>query len=461
MKNKLILLSGFLLISLFITTQSFAAFNPSGGGTYRLMSSIGSSDTTIYLSSFKEPVSNILYSMTYLNSNIECGTIDPQTTKSEFISFTGITQNNDGTAALTGVLRGLGRSYPYTASTTLASSHAGQSVFILSDAPCLFQQYGALQNASAITGFWTVPDPVSPTGIANREYVDGKSFGGIGGATETATGTVQIATNAQIAAGTKNGSIGRLVVPSSAATSTYNIGTANNAVVTGSLNFIDPNFISTLATSTTVGQVYPLGFQRQVFTTTGTSTWAVPPGVTVVNAQVIGPGGTGGSVGSTIGGIDTTGAGAGAGGYANGNFSTVGTTSIQVYVGTTTQTTSFGTNCFFECATSGAAASTTSAGAGVGTGGYGGIGLKGDFNLQGGGGGGACTATTANTQCPSGSGGSSVFGGGANGLSLANGAPSNGQPGGNYGGGGGGCIVAGSSTCTGGIGAQGIIIITY
>lgn len=246
MKNALTKLPIFLAI-LLIASTAYASFYPSGGGTYRLKSSIGSSDTTINLSSFTEPVSNILYTMSYLNSNIECGTLDPQTTKSEFISFTGITQNSDGSAQLTGVARGLGRSYPYAASTTLASSHSGQSIFILSDAPCLFNQYGVLQNNAIITGNWTAPDPTGNLSVANREYVDGKAFAGIGGATETATGTVQIATGLQTASSTKNGSLGRLVIPSSLSTSTWSasvpVGTIPAIGTIGGK--IDSNFIST------------------------------------------------------------------------------------------------------------------------------------------------------------------------------------------------------------------------
>ena len=103
--------------------QVLGAFNVTGGTNYRLRSSVGLSETTINLSSFKEPVSNIPYTMSYINTVIAYGTIDPQTSRSEFISFTGITQNSDGSAQLTGVTRGLTRTpagSSCTASTTLA-----------------------------------------------------------------------------------------------------------------------------------------------------------------------------------------------------------------------------------------------------------------------------------------------------------------------------------------------------
>jgi hypothetical protein len=111
---------------------------PTGGGTYKLASSISSTQTSIKLSSFKEPVSGTPYTMAYLNAGLEYATIDPQTTNSEFISFSGITQNSDGTATLTGVIRGLARSYPYTSQSVFQVTHSGQSNLILSNPPQLY-----------------------------------------------------------------------------------------------------------------------------------------------------------------------------------------------------------------------------------------------------------------------------------------------------------------------------------
>lgn len=377
MMKKLILRSVGVLLGVFLLgSTAFASFYPSGGGTYRLQTSAGVSDAVINLSSFKEPVSNIPYTMTYLNSSIECGTLDPQTSKSEFISFTGITQNSDGSAQLTGVIRGLGRSYPYTASSTLASTHFGQSIFILSDAPCLFQQYGALQNNSVITGNWTAPDPSGSLSVANREYVDGKAFGGIGGASETATGTVQIATNLQAAASTLNGSLGRLVIPSSIATSTFNAATAaNRVVITGVGGTIDPNFIS-LATSTTIGSTYAfdIGKNERVFTST--SNFAIPNGIHKMFIREVGAGGNGVNTG-------TCNSGAGAGGYSEGPVDVSATTTVQVVVGLQGSATTTSTFAQALFATAGATGSANTNNPGAAGGGQGGIGFGGTFNSTG------------------------------------------------------------------------------
>lgn len=188
-------------------------FNPSGGGTYRLGTSIGSTDTSIKLSSFKEPVSNNPYTMAMLNTDIGYGTLDPQTTKSEFISFTGITQNSDGSANLTGVQRGLAKSYPYTASSTFRLPHAGQSIFILSDAPGLFNEYVTKRNTETISGSKTFTStttfssstqgitPILSSEIATKGYVDGVAIAGAPTMTTTVRGIAKLSV---VAASTTN-----------------------------------------------------------------------------------------------------------------------------------------------------------------------------------------------------------------------------------------------------------------
>ncbi len=164
-------------------------FHTAGGGTYNLNASISSTATTITLSSFLEPVSNVAYTMALLNTDIVYATISPRTTNSEFISFTGITQNADGTATLTGVVRGLAKKSPFTTSSTFKLPHPGQSVFILSDPPQVFEKYVSLENAETISGlktFSTTPVssaglPTSSTELATKQYVD-----------NTATGTTTI-----------------------------------------------------------------------------------------------------------------------------------------------------------------------------------------------------------------------------------------------------------------------------
>lgn len=138
-------------------------YNPAGGSTYNLNSSISSTATTITLSSFTEPVSGTPYTMVLLNTNIAFATIAPRTSSSEFISFTNIVQNGDGTATLTGVTRGLAKKYPFTEDVTFKLPHSGQSQFILSDAPQVWTEYPAKANDEDITGLWNFEQ--TPTGL--------------------------------------------------------------------------------------------------------------------------------------------------------------------------------------------------------------------------------------------------------------------------------------------------------
>lgn len=267
------LLSGYIGAKLLSSNPSFGAnFNVSGGGTYRLKSTVAPADTTIHLSSFKEPISLLPYSMTYLNTDTAYGTLDPQQpTRSEFIAFTGITQNSDGSADLTGVTRGVprtpGNGGCSTASTTLEQAHAGQSIFILSDSPCVFSQYAAKTNNELIPSLWTASStnpwrydlawgelatstslkftynswvgnnfvdkysnqtilgvktfsslptiPLTPsasTDAASKGYVDTGVLAGCANSTQTVKGCVELATAAEINAGTATGGTGAALV---------------------------------------------------------------------------------------------------------------------------------------------------------------------------------------------------------------------------------------------------------
>lgn len=173
-------------------------FNPVGGKQYYLGSSISSTATSILLSSFLEPITGIPLTMSNMNTDICYGTIQPKTTSTEFISFTGVTQNVDGTATLTGVTRGLARKYPFTTDAAYKLPHSGQSIFILSDAPQVFQEYVPLNNDATVGGVKTfTSSPVVPTGgtgtqAANNQDIANAITGASGTATNTQFGTVKL-----------------------------------------------------------------------------------------------------------------------------------------------------------------------------------------------------------------------------------------------------------------------------
>ena len=149
-------------------------YYPAGGQNYTLGASISSTTTSITLSSFTIPVSGTLITMAVLETDIAYGALDPKTTSSEFISFTGITQNANGTATLTGVTRGLNKVRPFTGGATYRLPHSGQSVFILSDVPQVFAEYAALKNANIfipVQEFTLLPTSSGGNAINNNQLV--------------------------------------------------------------------------------------------------------------------------------------------------------------------------------------------------------------------------------------------------------------------------------------------------
>lgn len=151
-----------------------ATFFTASGQTFTLGSSISSTQTTILLSSFRLPVTGTDITMASMNTSIAYGTLAPGTSSAELISFTGITQNADGTALLTGVTRGLNKEYPYTEDTDFKQPHAGQTIFILSNAPQVFNSYPAKVNAETISGLWTystLPETSAGNATTDNQFV--------------------------------------------------------------------------------------------------------------------------------------------------------------------------------------------------------------------------------------------------------------------------------------------------
>lgn len=242
------------------------AFSPSGGLTYRLQTSAATTDTSITLSSFKNR-SNIALTMTLLGTDVIYGTLDPQTTRSEFISCTGITQNSNGTATLTTCTRGLSDIGASTASTTLRKSHPGQSIFILSDSPALFNEYAKLRTSETISGDWIFSgNPTlttdctvgsATTELCAKAYIDGVAVAGASNANTTTKGIIEIATAVENASSTSAGSTGALLVPpATIASSSPKRSCKDGGASVGELCIvvaqnngkIDPNYIATSTT---------------------------------------------------------------------------------------------------------------------------------------------------------------------------------------------------------------------
>jgi hypothetical protein len=116
-------------------------------------------------------------------------TIEPNSSdREEAITFTGITQNADGTATITGIKNQLGKA-PYTETSGLLKSHPGGVKFVLSNTAGFHDAMSSKKNDETIEGTWTFTNPkyprmddvsTAPTDdeeLASKKYVDDTAGG--------------------------------------------------------------------------------------------------------------------------------------------------------------------------------------------------------------------------------------------------------------------------------------------
>ena len=267
------------------------------GDRYRLSGSgISVSDTSITLTSFKQPDGATNLTMTDFG-DIGYGTLEPGTSKKEFISFTGVTQNANGTAALTGVTRGLMFVSPYTASTSLRQTHSGGTTFIISNSPQLYNRFAVQDDVATISALWIFASSTPPkygahpvfggvttTAFASLEYVNNTASSGAADASVLVKGIVEEATTAEVAAGTDLGGTGaKLFIMAGMANSSSTATTT--VVVTDTGGKIDPVFINT------TGNYSWTGTHTFASTTTGYNDFIFPAADTMnaTSAVMISP----------------------------------------------------------------------------------------------------------------------------------------------------------------------------
>jgi hypothetical protein len=249
------------------------------------------------------------------------------------------------------------------------------------------------------------------------------------------------------------------------------LGAANSRVTT---ILDEDNMVSNSATALATQQsikayvdANTLGRLRsfQIFTSGTAQTYTRPAGITSILVEVVGGGGGGGGVAATGSGTAFAGGG-GAGGYARlwvasasasytytvGSGGAGGTAGANN--GTTGGTTTFSASSLQATGGTGGQGVSASTGAQITNGGTGGIGTNGNINSSGG-----CgifgVGFAASAAGYSGSGGDTIYGGGAQGTQSA----AAGANAGNYGSGGAG---AGTGTVTnraGGNGSAGLIVV--
>src|SRR3990172_7182396 len=111
-------------------------------------SGVSLGDTLMILASFKQNDGVTLITMADFGSK-GFGTVEPGAVGEEQISFTGLTQNGDGTATLTGV-KSVTFNFPYTETVGFSTSHAGGSKFIISNNPGLYDSFANKENDETV-----------------------------------------------------------------------------------------------------------------------------------------------------------------------------------------------------------------------------------------------------------------------------------------------------------------------
>lgn len=207
--------------------------------TIHLYSGMSSTATSARIAPYPKDLDGNKLTITDFGS-VPTFTVDPKVTGvEEILSFTGITDNGDNTATLTGLTHDLASKYPYTTSG-IGRTHGANSILVFSNNPQLYGRLAGKENDETITGAWIFPtfDP-SRAGIAsdidtavNTAFVtfgqlSRQAVAGAANASETAKGLVQLGTALQVASSSSSGSTAaRLVIPSSMATDTPQIGCA-------------------------------------------------------------------------------------------------------------------------------------------------------------------------------------------------------------------------------------------
>lgn len=199
------------------------------------------------------------------SSNIGYGVFEPRTSRQEFFTWDTSTVGSAATTGITILSRGLPWGSDYsTSSTARKFGHSsGAKVLLFTDAPALWNTFLNKANDETVTGKVTFPNnanypvvgssyvaPTSSTHIATKGYVDATAVAGAPDATTVVKGIIELATGAELAAGTATGGTGANLVPASSSCKSSSAGAAdaNKLPVLNGSGVLDQTFLDSART---------------------------------------------------------------------------------------------------------------------------------------------------------------------------------------------------------------------
>lgn len=261
-----------------------------------LYTSLSSAGTSMIVTPYPTDLDGNKLTMTDFGSNPTL-TIDPGVKSyEEIIRFTGIVDNGNNTATLTGLTRDLTSKSPYT-NTGSGRQHGAGALVVFSNNPQMYARLAALENAETISGLWTfstspvVPTPTLGTQVANKAYADSIALAGAPNASTVLQGLVQIATALQAASTTSTGSTGAiLVIPASMSTSTPGSNATLQNVMSLNDGKLSPNWLNGTGEQYTFNATTTMS-SAVIATTTITTANIASTSIATINANNINFGG--------------------------------------------------------------------------------------------------------------------------------------------------------------------------
>ena len=255
----------------YVEAPDFFSFSPAVSG-----------DTTITLNNLVDIYGNTLTMASF--GDIGYGRIDPDgASVSESFTFSGVTANSDDTYTLTGIKTALAQ-YPYTQTSGLVRSHSINAIVRFTNTAAFYDNFANKENDEIIDGTWDFSTylptvittaPTTDDQVASKKYVDDTALSGAPDATLTVKGVSELATQAEMVAGTATGGtsanlvVWNSYVSSTSATGTIPVSSLTNAYLDsswgGSANSLATLDINTLvvenpanATSTPTADKIPI-----------------------------------------------------------------------------------------------------------------------------------------------------------------------------------------------------------